>query len=50
MGKKCFIAGMVLIPHTSCLCVLPVQLSGLEDALEYCELDKQFATQKTKNG
>ena len=41
---------MVPISHTSCSHVLLLQLSGLEDALEYCELDKQFATQKTKDG
>ena len=27
-----------------------VQLSGLEEALEYCELEKQFANQQPKDG
>ncbi len=32
-------------PHVP-IPVSPFQLSGLEEALEYCELEKKFANQK----
>lgn len=35
-----------ILHSTTCM----LQMSGLEEVLEYCELEKQFASQNTKDG